>query len=224
MAGHKNGASAPGKSIAELTREYIESRPSIKDCLAAGLMNYTELARRIMKELDLKNEEAITVACRRYEMELEKKEHQEELVGLLEQSHLELKNKVGVVIARNTPDVIRRLDDLLPRLLGEKSLMQTIVGSQTVTVITEEKRVADVVATVGKEDIVRQTVDLAQLAVRSPEKVEEVSGVVAYLSGALAERGVNIVEAYSCFTDTIFLVREKDVMHAYAILSAIVQA
>ncbi|HLF05808.1 MAG TPA: ACT domain-containing protein [Thermoplasmata archaeon] len=224
MAGHKNGAGAPGKSIAELTREYIESRPSIKDCLAAGLMNYTELARRIMKELDLKNEEAITVACRRYEMELEKKEHQEELVGLLEQSHLELKNKVGVVIARNTPDVIRRLDDLLPRLLGEKSLMQTIVGSQTVTVITEEKRVADVVATVGKEDIVRQTVDLAQLAVRSPEKVEEVSGVVAYLSGALAERGVNIVEAYSCFTDTIFLVREKDVMHAYAILSAIVQA
>jgi hypothetical protein len=222
MAGPKNGS--PGKSIAELTREYIESRPSIKDCLAAGLVNYTELARRIMKELDLKNEEAITVACRRYEMELEKREHQEEIVALLEQSHLELKNKVGAVIARNTPDVIRRLNEVIPRLMGEKTLLQTIVGSQNITVITEEKRVPDIVAAVGKEDVVRQSVDLAQLAVKSPEKIEEVSGVVAYLSGALAERGVNIVEAFSCFTDTIFLVREPDVMRAYAILSAIVQA
>jgi hypothetical protein len=223
MSGMKNGG-PPGKSIAELTREYIGSRPSIKDCLAAGLVNYTELARRIMADLGLKNEEAITVACRRYEMELEKREHQGELVALLEQSHLELKNKVGVVIALNQPDAIRRLDELIGRLMGEKSLLQVIAGSHNVTVITEEKRVPDVVSAVGKENVVRQSVDLAQLAVRSPEKVEEVSGVVAFLSGALAERGVNIVEAFSCFTDTIFLVKEKDVMNAYAILAAIVQA
>ncbi|MBO7409614.1 MAG: ACT domain-containing protein, partial [Candidatus Methanomethylophilaceae archaeon] len=54
------------ESLAEKTRIYIDSHPSVKDCVSRGLINYSSLARMIMKDLDLDNEEAVMIACRRY--------------------------------------------------------------------------------------------------------------------------------------------------------------
>ena len=54
------------ESLAEKTRIYIDAHPSVKDCVSKGLINYSSLARMIMKDLDLDNEEAVMIACRRY--------------------------------------------------------------------------------------------------------------------------------------------------------------
>ena len=41
------------ESLAERTRIYIDAHPSIKDCVAKGLINYSSLARLIMKDLEV---------------------------------------------------------------------------------------------------------------------------------------------------------------------------
>jgi hypothetical protein len=211
------------RSIADVTREYIDTRPSVRDCLALGIMNYTLLARRIMDELGLKNEEAVTVACRRYQMELEKKEtHQSAIQDLLAESAIELKNKVAVLVLRGDYEVVETLMGVLPRLMLGRGPMQVIMSHESVTMITEEKKLDEVLKLVEKGDVDRQSKDLAQIVVKSPVKIEEVSGVLAYLSGILAEYGINIVEAYSCYPDTVFIVSEKEVMRAYGILSKII--
>jgi hypothetical protein len=211
------------RSIADVTREYIDTRPSVRDCLALGMINYTLLARRIMDELELKNEEAVTVACRRYQMELEKRVvHQNAIQTLLSESAIELKNRVAVVVLKGDYDVIEAVIGVLPKLMVERGLMQVIMSHESVTIITEEKRLGELLRLVDKRDVDRQTKDLAQLVVKSPVEIEEVSGVLAYLSGILAEYGINIVEAYSCYTDTVFIVSEKEVMRAYQTLSKII--
>ena len=43
------------ESLAERTRIYIDAHPSIKDCVAKGLINYSSLARLIMKDLEVGN-------------------------------------------------------------------------------------------------------------------------------------------------------------------------
>jgi len=43
--------------------------------------------------------------------------------------------------------------------------------------------------------------------------------VIAYLLGALASEGINLNEAMSCHTDTIFLISEADMMTAFAALN-----
>ena len=58
------------ESLAEKTRVYIDAHPSIKDCVSKGLINYSSLARIIMKDLELDNEEAVMIACRRYASKL----------------------------------------------------------------------------------------------------------------------------------------------------------
>ncbi len=44
------------ESLAEKTRIYIDAHPSVKDCVSRGLINYSSLARMIMKDLELDNE------------------------------------------------------------------------------------------------------------------------------------------------------------------------
>ena len=63
-----------------------------------------------------------------------------------------------------------------------------------------------------------------EITVRSPEKITDTSGVVSYLSSNLAENSINVAETVSCYTDTIFIVDEKDMIAAYSLLSRIIES
>ena len=56
-------------TITELTKKYIDSHPSIRDCLTTGLINYSALARQIRDDLNISSKstmEAVLIAARRY--------------------------------------------------------------------------------------------------------------------------------------------------------------
>ena len=57
-----------------------------------------------------------------------------------------------------------------------------------------------------------------------PQKIMETSGVFSYLASNLSENGVNVVETVSCYTDTIFIVHEKDMIQAYSLLSNLLES
>jgi len=210
------------ESIAEKTRVYIDSHPSIKDCISKDLVNYSSLARQIMKDLDIKNEEAVMIACRRYAQRLSKKDHEKEILKIIGDSHIEVKTKICAVTAKNDWTVLHKLELVFVKLINEKAIMQVIQVSQAITIIADEKLKNDVINAVGKENILHVRQDLVEISVKSPEKITDTSGVFSYLADNLAENGVNVAEIVSCFTDTIFIVDEKDMIHAYSILSKVI--
>lgn len=55
---------------------------------------------------------------------------------------------------------------------------------------------------------------LAAITLQSPEQLEEVPGIVAHLTRLLANRGINIVEMASCYTDTVLVIEKQDVATA----------
>jgi aspartokinase len=61
--------------------------------------------------------------------------------------------------------------------------------------------------------------NLNLISIHSPASVEQTPGVMAYLLDALAGEGINIEEFVSCYTDTLFVVRQADTARAYEILS-----
>src|SRR4030067_519080 len=91
-------------SAAELTRKYIDRHPSIRDCISKDLINYSSLARLIMKDLGIKNEEAVLAASRRYAMKLSKTDSEGAIIDLFEKSRLELKTRICIVVAKNECD------------------------------------------------------------------------------------------------------------------------
>ena len=212
------------ESIAERTRTYIDAHPSIKDCISKDLINYSSLARQIMKDLGIKNEEAVMIACRRYAVKIAKSDHERDILKILANSSLEVRTKICIVMAKNDWTVLHRLESVFQRLINEKAIMQVIQGARAITVIADEKLKNDVVNAVGRENILKVRVDLVEITVKSPERIVETSGVFAFLASNLAENNVNVVETASCYTDTIFIVNEADMIYGYSILTKLIES
>ncbi|HUL38726.1 MAG TPA: ACT domain-containing protein [Methanomassiliicoccales archaeon] len=211
------------ESIAERTRAYIDAHPSVKDCISKDLINYSSLARQIMKDLGIKNEEAVMIACRRYAVKLAKRDHEREILRILANSRLEVKTKICIVTAKNDWTVLQRLETVFQKLINEKAIMQIIQGAQAITVIADEKLKNEVINAVGRENILKVRQDLVEITVKSPERIVETSGVFAFLASNLAENNVNVVETVSCFTDSIFIVNEASMIYAYSILTKVIE-
>jgi hypothetical protein len=176
-----------------------------------------------MKELGVKNEEAVLAASRRYALKLAKSDSEGAVMYLLERSRLELKTKICIVAAKNEWIVLKNLEDVVKRLLADKSTMQVLQSANAITVISEDRHLPVIVKAIGKDHIISVKENLAEITVKSPPAIEETPGVFVYMMGMLSEQGINLLEAVSCYTDTIFMVSREDMMRAFDILSSCIE-
>jgi hypothetical protein len=154
---------------------------------------------------------------------LAKSDHEREILRILANSRLEVKTKICIVTAKNDWTVLQRLESVFQKFINEKAIMQIIQGAQAITVIADEKLKNEVINAVGRENILKVRQDLVEITVKSPERIVETSGVFAFLASNLAENNVNVVETVSCFTDSIFIVNEADMIYAYSILTKVIE-
>jgi len=210
-------------SAAELTRRYIDRHPSIRDCISKDLVNYSSLSRLIMKELGIKNEEAVLAASRRYAMKLAKTDSEGAILRLFEASRLELKTRICIVVAKNEWIVLKNLEDVVKKILAEKSTMQVLQSTNGITVISEDKHLPSIIKAIGQDHIISIKENLGEITVKSPPSIEETPGAFAYIIGMLSEQGINLLEAVSCYTDTIFIVGREDMMRAFDLLSGCIE-
>ncbi len=212
------------ESIAERTRAYIDSHPSIKDCVSKDLINYSSLARLIMKELKVSNEEAVMIACRRYAQRLGGSDHEMDILRILKDSRLEMRTKLCIITAKNDWTVMHKMDNLFRDLWNEKSIVQVVQSTSAVTIITDKMLKDRIMDTLGRFNIIKVRDDLVEIAVKSPEAIVDTSGVIAYLINNLSDAGINIEETISCHTDTIFVVSKDSMIDAYSVLSRTIQS
>ena len=213
------------ESLAEKTRVYIDAHPSVKDCVSKGLVNYSSLARAIMKELDLDNEEAVMIACRRYASKMGiSTDHEISILNILKDSRLEMRTKTCIVTAKNDWSVLHKMDNLFKDLWNEDSIMQIVQSASAVTIIADKMLKERIIDTVGRFNILKIRENLVEITVKSPEKIVETSGVIAYLITNLSDAGINIEETVSCHTDTVFIVGEYDMINAYSVLTKCIQS
>jgi aspartokinase len=212
-------------SVAERTRSYIDAHPSIRDCVSKGLVTYSSLAELIMKELKIENKEALMAACRRYADRLSvTSDHEKEILKILADSRLELRTKICIVTAKNDWTVLHKMDNLFKDLWNENSIMQVVQSASAVTIIADRSLKERIMDTVGRFNVIKARENLVEIAVKSPERIVNTSGVIAYLIMNLSDAGINLEETVSCHTDTIFIVREPDMINAYSVLTNCLQS
>ena len=201
-------------TVTQLTSKYISEHPSIKDCLAKGLINYSALSRDIKKSIkDAKKNatfDAILIATRRF---ADKNKHnralEEGITSLLKKSEIEVKNKVVVVIIEKSvyPENIIELERAIKK---NNDVFYLIEGSKQITLITTEKYLSDI-DSLFKNRIIKKNVNKAIIDIKTSQKIENISGVLNYLTSLFAGNGVNIIECMSCWTDNLFVVSEEDI-------------
>ncbi len=191
-------------SIAEEVRLYIKNKPYVKEALEKGVVNLSSLTRQIQKELRIKNFEAIKAALRRLSEDMKKTKHkrEERVLQILKKSKITMYDGDVVLI---TDEPIKIEDKFRVNL-----------GKNFIYLLEKNKLPKET------DHIIRKTENCTTILIDSPEDIEKVSGVVAYLTSLLAEQNVNIFEFISCWCYTIIVVEKKDTLRAYEVLSGVV--
>lgn len=206
-------------TIARQVRDYIASHPSVADALKMDIVNYSALARKIGRELGIRREEAVLAACRRYPVEKLRGYSEDAIRRMLQKSRIQTRTKVATITVVEGVDVLQRLGDVVEELLDENRVCRLIQVSQGTVIIVDDDSLSRVTKRLRSEHLIGVTRGLVEIAVTSPETIEKTPGLLAFLSGALASRGINIVEEMSCYTDTIFLLDRKDMTRAMEVLA-----
>lgn len=213
-------------SVADVTRAYIDEHESVREALRDDLLNYTALARKLMAERELTHEEAITIACRRYQRDLARGAPGiPEVLRVLSRSRLQVHSRIALVRIRDDSEVTERLLALarrtLPALPAGK-VFEVLQGTLATTILCEESYLATLLPEIPARLRVAVERSLAIIAFRSRAEVAETPGVLTYIVEALFRRGINCLETVSVHTDSIFVFRDRDVIPAYQALSDLV--
>ena len=209
------------KSTTALTIEYIKEHPHIKSCLKIGLINYSSLARLIGRELHIEKKtssEAILIAARRFRETLKMELGNERKIrALLCNSEIDIKNKISVLILQKHID-LDYIADFQKGVRKENGALYALEGSDNYTLITQEKY-AQRLLRKFEQSTIKAHEGLALINFKSPQEIEEITGVVSYLTSLFAENGVNIIEFLSCWRDTLFVIDALDVNKTLGFLS-----
>ena len=201
------------KTTAELTNDYIKEHPDIKSCLKKSLINYSSLARLIAKRLNIEkktSKEAIQIAARRFQEKLKKEiSYDQQIKNLLSESEIEIKNKIMIFILEKSIN-FEQLDIIEKMIKKDAGVFYLLEGSGHYTIIMQEKY-AKCITSKFLRNIIAKHDSLALINLKSPKEIEYVPGVISYLASLFAENGVNIVEIFSFWTDTLFAIKTEDV-------------
>ena len=207
-------------NITKLTESYIAEHPFVKDCLKKGLINYSSLTRQICQDLSLdakKNFDAILIACRRFYNKIKKEPTVEKrILEILRKSKIEVKNKINSIVLEKDI-VFSNLLDIEKEAKKSLETFHVVEGATAITIITSDE-FAIRVKQAFRNKIIRENKNLVEVILKSPKEIETTSGVISYLYSLLGENGINVYETLSCWTETIFLVEEKDLSRIMELL------
>ena len=145
-------------------------------------------------------------------------------LSILKDSRLEMRTKTCIVTAKNDWTVLHKMDNLFKDMWNENSIMQCVQSASAVTIIADRMLKDRVIDTVGRFNLIKIRENLVEIVVKSPEKIVDTAGVIAYLITNLSDAGINLEETVSCHTDTIFIVNEPDMINAYSVLTKCIQS
>lgn len=180
-------------SVAKQVEDYVEKRPYVQEALAAEIVNFSALARRVQEEVD-GSFEAAKMALRRHAEELkERRMTRARNVGnVLAGTSIELKSGVQVCKSDIEQDGIIAAET--------EHGHTTIQGAE-----------ADCPGAVIEDQVL--------ITLKSPDSLEDTPGVLAYVLSILAGHDINVTECVSCREDTHIVVHEDDATTAFELLN-----
>ncbi|MCB0332530.1 MAG: hypothetical protein KDD55_03455 [Bdellovibrionales bacterium] len=204
--------------MTRLTQQFVSSRPSIRDCLQLGLINYSALARAICDTYNLEQFDAVLMASRRLRERLKKRAaHEKAIIHLLKDAKIHAKTKMVVATISRSRN-LEVLDSFQREVKQSGGDFTLIDGEEVTTIITNREHVPHL-RSILKKRIQRLSEDLAQISMIMDPRIETTPGVVSYVYGLLYHNGVNIREEMSCWNNLMFIVEERDLARALEIVS-----
>ena len=208
-------------SVPDSVREIITRNRSIYDCVKMDLINYTALAVKIQKDVEIQvggpvNLNTIVVAIKRYADSFEEKDEvQNEPV--LRNAKLSLTDGIADIRFSTNDFEMEDATDLMNRFMKIDPDYEFFRLTDSFRVLTDDiDDVRKLLASLPNQKNFFQT-GLAKISIHIPN-TQSRSDIVSYVSEILHDSGIELVNAYFGQEDIIIVLQEKDAARAYQIL------
>jgi len=217
-------------SVAEATRELLDTKPFLKELMDMNAVNYRGLARNFKKQVEEKtgrekvNLDSIVVAIRRYEDKLTLRESwTERIESVLGNSELTMAGDIFYYTLpreRKYHKLALDLYDQIDRRSGDRIYL--LQSDAEIGLVTNRSNLELIEEKVDKKDIKNMEKDAAIVVLDSPEEILEANGILSYLTERIIANGIGVLEMFSTYTETVFLVREEHSTQLYSTLRELI--
>jgi aspartokinase len=187
-------------TTSDLVKIYVKQRPYIKICLEKNILNYSATAREIKKRVRA-DPDTIKTSLIRLGKQIRKKRKVSEnkLISILKNSSIEVKNKIAIVIAKDKINI---------------PTIASVEGPSAFTHMVEESNLKNL----KRKGIIKIERGLDIVSLLHPSDIEFVTGVDAFIFDALAAENINLNHLFSCYNDTLIVVKNTDTIKTFQIL------
>jgi hypothetical protein len=193
--------------ISRRVSEYLSSNPCALSALQEGVVNYSSLARFLMKQLKTQNFNAVLAALKRYP---EKNPSLESSYrSALNESRVEAYYSINNLTVRNSAENFVRVAEIYRGIYGGGGKIRVVQGSQGIVIVIDKKNTSEVRKHFPPDDILSFRENLGELVVISPLIIESLRGYVAYISSILAVNGINVYQVAAFYNDITYIMDER---------------
>lgn len=206
--------------ISKRVSEYLSSNPCILYALQEEVVNYSSLARTVMRELNTQKFNAVLAALKRYPESNPSLES--EYKKALLKSRLEAYYSISNITVRNSPSNFIKVSDAYRDIYEKGGRIRIVQGSQGIVIITDKNNVDSIRSNFHDHEIISERDNLGELIIVSPLEIENLRGYVAYLSSIIAINGINVYQIAAFYNDITYIMDEKYMQTALNIFSRLV--
>ncbi len=210
-------------TISRAVKEAIDEDLSIQDSLQYKYGNISAIARLIAPKVEASvnhkvNLESLITSIKRIRDDY--KAPPVEVSRIISGSIINVRTDIAKISVEKTKKSLETVRKMLAE--NQEEFIQVSESISAITLIIDQRMLENVTSPFKGDIILEKGVNLAAIIIHSPETIVNTPGCLTAFYNQVSRRHVNIEDTVSCFTDTIIVVRMKDVGQAFAALTDLI--
>ncbi len=208
-------------SISEAVRDLVMQRPFLAESLAAGIINLSALARKMIPDIEkklLKNasEGAMVMALKRLADDLAARKSPEKPFASYF-TEITVRSRICEFTFQKSAGIIARQREILSSLQDNPDTFITFTtGVREITLLSGQDNRDLVMKTFAAEKLISSFSNLAAITMRLTEDSVITPGIYHAVLNRLAWQDINVVEVVSTYLEFILIIREEQVEKAFS--------
>ncbi len=211
------------QTISRAVKEVVDGDLSIQDSLQYRYGNISAIARLIAPKVEVSinhkvNMESLVTSIKRIRGEY--KAPPAEVSCVISGSTINVRTDIAKISVENTKRSLETVRKMLTE--NQDEFIQVSESISAITLIIDQRMLENVTTPFKGQIILEKEINLAAIIINSPEMIITTAGCLTAFYNQVSRRHVNIEDTVSCFTDTIIVVKMKDVGQAFAALTDLI--
>ena len=211
------------QTISRAVKEAVDRDLSIQDSLQYRYGNISAIARligpKVEASIDHKvNMESLITSIKRIRGDY--KAPPADVTRIISGSMINVRTDIAKISIENTKRSLETVRKMLA--VNQEEFIQVSESISAITLIIDQRMIEKIITPFNGDVILEKEINLAAIIINSPETIVKTPGCLTAFYNQVSRRHVNIEDTVSCFTDTIIVVRMKDVGQAFAALTDLI--